>query len=313
MTPRQPIPENLRDVLFTPHWTGYTFKRMRGPDLAVPFRGVRAVAGGPADPATDPTNALRIRCRAALIMVCQGAVISSITAARIWPLPMPSASPDEPLHISAFAPDHAPRRDGVIGHQVPDQDVGTVSRLGIPVTDPASLFCHLGAVMSVPNLVAVGDALVLTPRFDPGDRPYLTIDALTERVEWYRGPGKRRAAQALTLIRPGAASRPETLLRLMLVGAGLPEPALNVEIRDESGVLLAYGDLVYEQWRLLVEYDGDHHRTDPRQFDIDLVRLDNLAATDWRVIRIAKASFFRDPDEIVRRVRRALMQAGWRP
>ena len=39
------------------------------------------------------------------------------------------------------------------------------------VTDPASLFCHLGVMLSIPDLVAVGDALILKPRFAPGDRP----------------------------------------------------------------------------------------------------------------------------------------------
>ncbi len=313
MTPRQPIPSDLLNIPFTPHWTGYSFKRMRGKDLVVPFRGVRAVAGGPADPSADPANALRIRCRAALIMVCQGAVISSITAARIWPLPLPTARPDEPMHISAFAPDHAPRRKGVIGHQISDQEVGTVWRSDIPVTDAASLFCHLGSVLSTPDLVAVGDALVLKPRYGAAGRPYATIESVSERVKWYRGPGKGRAEQALGLIRPGAESRPETLVRLALVWAGLPEPRLNIDIYNDSGTFLGRCDMVYDEWRVIVEYDGDHHRTDPRQFDNDLIRVDALAADGWRVVRISKTSFFGNPDDVVRRVGVALMQAGWRP
>jgi hypothetical protein len=311
VTSRQPIPDEFRNVLFTPHWVGFSFKRMRGSDLVVPFRGVRAVAGGPADPTSDPHEALRIRCRAALLTVSQGAVISSVTAARVWPLPMPLAAPGEPLHISAFAPDHAPRRKGVVGHQITDQDVGTVYRFGIAMTDPASLFCHLGAVLSVPNLVAVGDALILRPRYNPGDRPYSTVEELTERVHWYRGPGKRRAKLALDLVRPGAESRPETLVRLELVAAGLPEPRLNVEIFDHNGRFLGRGDIVYEEFLTIVEYDGDHHRTDPDQYDRDLIRLDDLAAAGWRVIRIAKGTFFRDRDGIIRRVRDALRKAGW--
>lgn len=290
---------------------GYSFKRMRGRDLVAPFRGVRAVAGGPADPASDPEEALRIRCRAALLTVCQGAVISSVTAARIWPLPLPLVAPDEPLHISAFAPDHAPRRRGVIGHQITDQDVGTVHRFGIAVTDPASLFCHLGAVLSGPNLVAVGDALILRPRYSPGERPYSTVEELTERVEWYRGPGKRRAKSALEFVRPGAESRPETLVRLELIAAGLPEPRLNIDIFDDNGRFLGRGDMVYEEFRTIVEYDGDHHRTDSDQYGRDLIRADDLVAAGWRVIRIAKGTFFRDRDDVIRRVRDALLHAGW--
>lgn len=311
MTSRYPIPDEFRDGIFTPHWMSYSRKRMRGSDLVVPFRGVRAVAGGPADPAEAPEEALRIRCRAALLTVCQGAVISSVTAARIWPLPMPAAAPDEPLHISAFGPDHAPRRRGVAGHQIRDQEVGTQYRFGIAVTDPASLFCHLGVALSLFDLVAVGDALIRSPRFAPGDRPYTTLEALSERVTWYRGRGKRRARAALALVRPGAESRPETLVRLELVSAGLPEPSLNVEIYDADGRFLARGDLVYKKWRIIVEYDGDHHRTDPDQYSRDLARVDDLTAAGWRVIRVAKGSFFRDRQDVVRRVRAALVAAGW--
>lgn len=311
MTSRQSIPEEFRDGVFTPHWMSYSRKRMRGSDLVVPFRGARAIAGGAADPAAVPAEALRIRCRAALLAVCQSAVISSVTAARIWPLPMPPAAPDEPLHISAFAPDHAPRRQGVVGHQIRDQEVGTEYRFGIAVTDPASLFCHLATTLSMPDLVAVGDGLILTPRFDPGDRPYCTLDTLVERVEWYRGRGKARAAKALELVRAGAESRPETLVRLELIAAGLPEPSLNTDIHDEGGRFLGRGDMVYEEWQIVVEYDGDHHRTDPDQYSRDLVRLDDLSAAGWRVIRVAKGSFFRDRQDVVRRVRSALLRAGW--
>lgn len=311
MTSRYPIPDELARDVFTPYWMGYSLKRMRGADLVAPFRGVRAVAGGPADPAAVPGEALRIRCRAALLTVCQGAVISSVTAARIWPLPMPSAAPDEPLHISAFRPDHAPRRHGVVGHQICDQEVGTGYRFGIAVTDPATLFCHLGATLSLADLVAVGDGLILTPRFAPGDRPYTTLEALAERVEWYRGRGKARAKLALESIRPGAESRPETLVRLELVSSGLPEPALNVDIHDEDGRFLGRGDLVYEEWQVIVEYDGDHHRTDPDQYNRDLGRIDDLTAAGWRVIRVAKGTFFRDRQDVVRRVRAALVRAGW--
>jgi hypothetical protein len=311
VTTRYPIPDELRNDVFTPHWMGYSLKRMRGADLVQPFRGVRAVAGGPADPAAVPDEALRIRCRAALLTVCQSAVISSVTAARIWPLPMPPAAADEPLHISVFRPDHAPRRTGVVGHQIRDQEVGTAYRFGIAVTDPASLFCHLAASLSLPDLVAVGDGLILTPRFARGDRPYTTLEALAERVEWYRGRGKARATAALESIRPGAESRPETLVRLELVAAGLPEPALNVDIHDEYGRFLGRGDLVYEEWRVIVEYDGDHHRTDPDQYSRDLGRIDDLSAAGWRVIRVAKGSFFRDRQDVVGRVRAALVRGGW--
>jgi G:T-mismatch repair DNA endonuclease (very short patch repair protein) len=136
---------------------------------------------------------------------------------------------------------------------------------------------------------------------------------LRDRVDAYRGRGKRRAAAALERIREGAESRPETLVRLALVDAGLPEPEVNVDIHDEAGRFLGRGDLVYRRWRLVVEYDGDQHRVDTMQFDRDVRRLDDLAAAGWRVIRVVGRSFFQDCAATVERVARALLAAGWRP
>ena len=188
-------------------------------------------------------------------------------------------------------------------------------RRGLPVVDPVTLFCQLAAHLSLPDLVAVGDALVLEPVVPDmwEDRPWVPLRQLVERVEPWRGRGKRNAEQAVSLIRPGAESRPETLVRLAIRQAGLPEPEVNVIISDGRGQLIGRGDLVYRQWRIIVEYDGEQHRTDRRQFDRDVVRLHDFAAHGWRVIRIVGRSFFGNPAECMERVRRALVAAGWRP
>lgn len=109
----------------------------------------------------------------------------------------------------------------------------------------------------------------------------------------------------------GAEARPETLLRLRPLDGGLPEPRLNVDIRSSSGSFLGRGDLVYEEYRVVVEYDGDQHRTDTLVFDRDVLRLDGLAAAGWRVVRVTGRAFFGSPTATVHRVRRALVDAGW--
>ena len=238
-----------------------------------------------------------------------------MTAARIWPLPLPAARPDEPLHVAVSGNTRAPRRTGVAGHHVSDPLVRVVRRRGLALVDPATLFCQLAGLLSLPDLVAVGDAIVLAPVVgDPfDDRPWVTVAALRERVDAYRGRGKLAASAALDLVRPGAESRPETLVRLAIRDAGLPEPEVNGVIRDAHGRFLGRADLVYRTWRVLVEYDGDQHRTSTAQFDRDVRRLDDFAANGWRVVRIVGRSFFLDRRECLERVRRALVDAGWRP
>ena len=59
-----------------------------------------------------------------------------------------------------------------------------------------------------------------------------------------------------------------------------------------------------------VEYDGDQHRADRRQYVKDISRLAKLADLSWIVIRVA-AEHRRD--DIVGRAFQALVRRGYRP
>jgi hypothetical protein len=254
------------------------------------------------------------RCTALAVALPVGALFSHVTAASLWPLPLPNAR-DEPVHVAVRRPQRPPRRSGVAGHEIVDPRATVSYRRGLPVVDPVTLFCQLASQLSLYDLVAVGDALVLDPVIPDSweDRPWVPLRQLEERVEMWRGRGKRNADRAISLIRPGAESRPESLVRLMIADAALPEPEVNLIIRDARGRFIGRGDLVYRHWRVIVEYDGEQHRTDTRQFDRDVARLDDFAANGWRVVRIVGRSFFSDPAECMERVRRALLAGGWRP
>jgi very-short-patch-repair endonuclease len=51
----------------------------------------------------------------------------------------------------------------------------------------------------------------------------------------------------------------ETRLRLLLVLAGLPPPAVQYELHDAFGLVIARFDLAYPEARLAIEYDGLGH------------------------------------------------------
>jgi hypothetical protein len=325
-SPRQPLPHFLQGVSFTVaqgRSVGLGRRRMAGADLARPFYGVRAPAawdrevppGGFATllPTRDP--GLAQRAEALLLVLPPAAVITHLTAARLWPLPLPSGRPDEPIHVGVPVPARAPRRPGVAGHQVLDPRATVVHRGGLPVIDPATMFCQLAPLLTLHDLVAVGDALVRCPVYadDDDERPWLSRTALRHRVGLFHGRGKQAAMRAIALIRSGSESRPETLVRLALAEAGLPEPEVNVGIHDAQGRFIGRGDLVYRRWKIIVEYDGEQHRTSTRQYDRDLVRLDEFAQNGWLVIRVVGRSFFADRAGTARRVAAALMSRGWAP
>ena len=176
------------------------------------------------------------RCMALAVALPEGAFFSHLTAARLWPLPLPSAR-DEPVHVSVRRPRRPPRRSRVAGHVIADPQATVIYRRGLPVVDPVTLFCQLAGHLSLPDLVAVGEALVLEPVIPDAwsDQPWVPLRQLVERVELWRGRGKRNADRAVSLVRPGAESRPETLVRLAIRQAGLPEPEVNVTIGDAGG------------------------------------------------------------------------------
>ncbi len=314
--PRKPLPSAVRTESFTVA-QGYSFGlgqgRMRGADLARPFRGIRAGIRDESEAMSTAERRHREACAALLVALPEGAFFSHLTAARLWPLPLPPSIPFEPFHVSVFIPTRAPRRTHVVGHHVHDRLTSRGLRGGLPLVDPATLFCQLAAILTLPDLVAAGDALVLRPVFQDlwDERPWVPLRQLSERVGAFHGRGKQSAGRALGRIRPGAESRPESLLRLAIIDAGMPEPEVNVDVHDSSGRFIGRGDLVYRRWRVIVEYDGDQHRTDTRQFDKDVLRLEGFARAGWTVVRVVGRAFFGDRAECLRRVDHALTQAGW--
>jgi hypothetical protein len=235
-----------------------------------------------------------------------GQVFSHLTAARVWGMPLPTVfTRREGVHVSVRAPSTRPRGQGVTGHELSDPGATAVMRFGVPVTDAATTWCHLAALLSHDDLVAAADHLVLTPaRQRAGDRrPYVTVEQLRHRVDTYHGPGARAARKALIDVRDGAESRRETLLRLLLQRAGLPEPELNVDVYDDEGRWIGRFDQVHRRLRVI----------DDRQYDRDEIKIEDAVQAGWSVVRIRKGAMSAAGKNAIARVERALRSRGWRP
>jgi len=141
-------------------------------------------------------------------------------------------------------------------------------------------------------------------------RRFTNLDQLAAYALDCHLDGVIRTRRVLPLIREGAESPMETLVRLMIRFARLPEPACNVNIYDAAGQFLARGDLVYPEWKLLIEYDGWHHERSAHQRRSDIIRRERLEAAGWRVIVITSGDLI-DKPEVVRRVHRALVGCGF--
>ncbi|TFD54026.1 hypothetical protein E3T55_04905 [Cryobacterium frigoriphilum] len=90
----------------------------------------------------------------------------------------------------------------------------------------------------------------------------------------------------------------------------MPEPECNGDIYDPQGVFLARGDLVYRDYRSLLEYQGDYHRTDRGQWRRDIRRLGRLEDNDWHMHQFTDDDLAA-PVELVSRIERRLRARGW--
>ncbi|RFA17972.1 hypothetical protein B7R25_15045 [Subtercola boreus] len=73
-------------------------------------------------------------------------------------------------------------------------------------------------------------------------------------------------------------------------------------------------DLAYSEWKVLVEYDGQQHRTDSKRYARDVKRAADLREAGWVLITVLKEGLHgAGQTASVDRIRRALQTAGWRP
>ncbi len=234
--------------------------------------------------ATDDELTLVERCHALQTRMRDYHFFSHLTAAELYGLPLPRARPrNGTLHVTSLAPHPVMRRAGVTGHQLAIPDDGITTIAGLRVAEPREMWRQLGSLLTVDDLVVLGDALVQRRE------PLCTLDDLLLATATGGGrPGRPRLVKALRWVRPGVDSPMESRLRLFIRDAGLPEPQVNGTILDAFGEFVALGDLVYPEHRVVVEYDGGHHRTIEDQYHRDIDREYAIRATGWELVRLNK-------------------------
>lgn len=234
---------------------------------------------------------------------------SHATAALLHGLPVPPRLLDS-ITVDVATDVKTRRRAGrnVRGHLVPTASVTVVEVDGMRVASIVDTWCQLSTILTIEELVVVGDSLVRR------QHPPATLEELEYAVTRQAGrAGVRRLREAHTLVRPRTDSARETELRLVIVFAGLPEPEVNVRLVNLYGAFMAFGDLVYVRYRILIEYDGGVHREDEKQFHKDIDRLDEPMEEGWRVIRVNNSHLGGRKHALIARIRRALLDRGWTP
>ncbi|WP_434810589.1 hypothetical protein [Microbacterium sp. bgisy189] len=291
---------------------GVTRDRLRARDLAAPFRGTR-LARPIADPVGSRAHVIRLAKAYAAVMPSE-AVFCGRTAAVLMGGPIRHGTA---LEVGVFAPHRAPRAAGVAGHQMVPSLISAGSFMGLPCASPASTWAMLAESLSTDDLVRLGDHLVVIPRDERArlrpERRLATPDQLRAAALAPRRRSRGRLLDALELIRVGAMSPLETDFRLLTTRAGLPHPTLQLEVRAVNGRLIGVADAAYERYGVLVEVEGDHHRTDRRQWARDIEKHAAYVALGWEVIRLTSAHIRARVPAAPALVRAVLTRRGWAP
>jgi very-short-patch-repair endonuclease len=167
--------------------------------------------------------------------------------------------------------------------------VATAARAGF------DLARHLPWTMAVTHLDALARATGITKQ------------DLMSLMDRYRGArGNKRARSIIDLMDAGAESPKESWLRLVLIKAGLPRPRTQIRVTD--GQLVAYLDMGWEEPRVALEYDGDHHRTDRQQYVKDIRRAEMIDRLGWHVVKVIRED---RPRDVINRVWDALARRGY--
>jgi len=282
-----PLPESFRSRPFTTAEAlaaGIGRGVLDGPSVRCLLTGVHVAAGTPVTFPTLVEGARRVLPADALLT---GASALRLAGAAVGPL--------YPLHFVTAHPYQVRRR----GLRVVRVRCLPPATGGVVLAEHA--FVASAAALDLVELVTAGDHLVRTG--------CCGVEALRRYAAGWTGRGGVRARRAAHLVRARVDSPRETELRLCLVLAGLPEPECN-PLLGEGREAIGRFDLAYRRFRIVIEYEGDQHRTDREQWNRDIRRHEQLAAEGYRLVRVT-AERMSHPRSAVAQVLQALRGAGY--
>jgi hypothetical protein len=230
----------------------------------------------PASAALD----LRQRIDAVLLGAPAGAVLSHLSAAAIWGFEVSLTSDDGLVHLTV---PRGPRVRSRADRRIHCSDVPaaqTRTLRGLTLTSPSRTWLDLASGVPPAALLAVTDQM-LARGFPLDEFPRILARAAGRR-------GVIAARRILPWADPLAGSPMESVLRWLVLDAGLPRPVLQYVVRHRDGRFLGQVDLAWPEQQVIVEFDGDVHR-DRHVFVRDVRRQNGIVLAGWQVLRFTSA------------------------
>jgi hypothetical protein len=257
------------------------------------YRGVYFVHG-------DQPLPNRARIRAGLLTAGPAATAVLTSAAHLHGLPF---APEDPaVHVSVPGALNRLDQPGLLVHQLVIDESQRTAMDGMRTTSVVRTLADLSLRLARFDAVSMLDGALRLGKITTGD-----LLLMSGMIRGRRGA--RAARRRLTEADGRAGSPLETRIRLVCVDGGLVPEELQYPVMDDSGYVLAVGDLAWPSRRLIVEADGGLVHARPTALYHDRRRQNELVARGWTVIRFTWADLSR-PGYIVNAVRRALAAAA---
>ncbi|WP_103353152.1 endonuclease domain-containing protein [Amycolatopsis sp. CA-128772] len=251
--------------------------------LAQPWRGVVIHAA-------DALN-LGTRAQAALIAVGPPAALSGATSLALHGI---SAADEPTVHLTVPYARRVESRAGLVIHRAEFTESDVIEIDGLAVF---SLDLALADFLCDGDKRTAFAALDEAMRGLAADHCQKLRENVRDRILDRRSKrGIHRAQMLLALATGKAESPPESVLRLIVVEAGLPVPEAQYEITAIDGRRLYVLDMAWPEVRIALEYDGFAAHEERREQDAE--RDHRLAGRGWVTIR-ATAADLRDPSRVL--------------
>lgn len=225
--------------------------------------------------------------RAALIKH-PGTVAAHALAARLYGWPLPPNLMTEQLYLCS-----ADRNFRINQRRITlrrRKNFTEVDWYELPLLSPIDTFLDVGPDLALRDLIKLGDAAVGNWH----GRPQVLLSPLRAEVaERSQVRARHHLLSALNFVRETVDSPRETDLRLWTIAVGLPEPTVHPRVRCSVHREVVEPDLGYEDEKLALEYEGDHHRQSKAQWARDIERDEALRDAGWSVLKVTSRTNYR--------------------
>ncbi len=185
--------------------------------------------------------------KAAVPSLAAGSIVSHVSAAVLWGLPLWGVSLDR-IHVSRRMSSGACRTAGLHVHAAADE-ITTIDVGDMAITNPARTVVDVARMVPFEQGVVTADAALRAGLVTPEELVGEVLRA-TGRT------GAKRARAVIGFADGRSESVGESRSRVAMHRAGLAAPELQVAIQDAAGREIARSDFGYPDLRVVGEFDG---------------------------------------------------------